>query len=262
MENLNVSIIQSDLQWESIEANLGNFEEKIWEIKEPVDLIILPEMFTTGFSMKPKPLAELMNGKTHNWMRMIAEQRKAVVVGSCIITEKNQFFNRLLVVYPDGKTLHYDKKHLFTLGGEAVEYTPGKEPLIFDLKGWKIKTGICYDLRYPVWARLKTTEENPYEYDLIFFVANWPAPRIHAWDILLSARAIENFSYSIGVNRIGTDPTGADYPGHSSAYNFKGEELVNSREAEILNVTLDRDELEDFRARYPFIRDSDQFELK
>ncbi len=262
MKNLKVSIIQSDLQWESIEANLGNFEEKIWEINEPTDLIILPEMFTTGFSMKPKPLAELMNGKTHNWMRMIAAQRKAVVAGSCIITEKSKFFNRLLVVFPDGKTLHYDKKHLFTLGGEDVEFTPGKEQLTFDLNGWKIRTGICYDLRFPIWGKSKTTKETPFEYDLIFNVANWPAPRIHAWDVLLSARAIENISYSIGVNRLGSDPSGASYPGHSSAYNFKGEQLIHSKESGILNVTLEREALETFRKRYPFLKDSDQFELK
>ncbi|MEQ8882278.1 MAG: nitrilase family protein [Cyclobacteriaceae bacterium] len=262
MENLKVSLVQSDIVWENIDANLAHYEELIWGIKEETDLILLPEMFSTGFTMKPKPVAELMNGKTHNWMRMIAAQRKAVVAGSCVITEKNEFYNRLLVVSPDGSTNYYNKKHLFTPGGEGASYTTDHKDLIFELKGWKIRTRICYDLRFPIWARSKKQDDNPYEYDLIFYLANWPAPRIHAWNTLLSARAIENLSYSIGVNRIGTDATGANYPGHSAAYNFRGEEMAFSTTEEIMNVTLDRAELEEFRSKYPFQKDADQFELR
>ncbi len=262
MEDLRVSIVQSDIAWENIDANLAQYEEMIWKADAEADLILLPEMFTTGFTMKPKPLAELMNGKTHNWMRMIAAQRKAVIAGSVIITEKNEFFNRLLVVFPDGSTLHYNKKHLFTLSGEDVAYSTDHKDLIFELKGWKIRTRICYDLRFPVWARSRIKGDNPYEYDLIFYLANWPSPRIHAWNTLLSARAIENVSYSIGVNRIGKDPLGASYPGQSAVYNFKGEEMAFTTKEEVIHVTLNWDELEEFRTRYPFQKDADQFELR
>ncbi|XOV92096.1 MAG: nitrilase family protein [Bacteroidota bacterium] len=261
MEDLKVSLVQTDILWESIESNLAHCEELIWQIKGDTDLIILPEMFSTGFTMEPKPLAELMNGKTHNWMRMIAAQRNAVVAGSCIITENKNFYNRFLVVSPDGSTQYYNKKHLFTLSGEDVAYATDHKDLVFELKGWKIKTRICYDLRFPIWGRSKGQPGNPYEYDVIIYVANWPAPRIHAWNTLLSARAIENVSYSVGVNRVGEDPTGHKYPGHSAAYNFKGEEIAFITKEEIVNVTLEREPLDAFRARYPFHEDADQFEL-
>lgn len=262
MEDLKVSLVQSDIEWENIDANLAHYEEMIWNKDSETDLILLPEMFTTGFTMEPKPLAELMNGKTHKWMKMIAAQRQAVVTGSYIITENKEFFNRILVVWPNGDTVHYNKKHLFTLAGEDAAFSTDHKDLIFELKGWKIRTRICYDLRFPIWARSKKQGDNPYEYDLIFYLANWPSARIHSWNVLLGARAIENVSYSIGVNRVGKDPKGFEYTGHSAVYNFLGEEIAFSKKEEVIDVTLNWEELSNFRQRYPFHEDADNFELK
>ena len=262
MKDLKVTLVQSDLYWEDIGANLSMFEEKIRAITEPTDLILLPEMFTTGFSMKSKELSELMNGKTHKWMKMMAEDSKAVISGSYIVTENNQFYNRLIMVYPDGMTRHYDKRHLFGLGGENAAYSPGKDVGLFEINGWRIKPGICYDLRFPVWARSRKSIDDLYEYDLIFYVANWPSPRIHAWDTLLAARAIENLAYCVGVNRLGEDITGATYPGHSAAYNFKGDQLGYTEKDVCLTVQLDARHLQTFRDKYPFQKDADSFDFK
>lgn len=260
--DLRISMIQSDIYWENIEANLSTFEEKIWQIKGETDLIVLPEMFTTGFSMNVKSLAEPMNSKTLRWMKQQAAQTKAAVVGSYIIREKNAFFNRLFCVHPNGTFQYYDKRHLFGLAGENQDYSSGNVRIILDIKGWKIFPLICYDLRFPVWSRSQKSDNNLYEYDALLYVANWPKPRISSWDVLLKARAIENISYCIGVNRIGTDGVNAEYVGHSAIYDFLGEEISFSEKEEILQTVLNARKLELFRLKFPFQNDADSFEVK
>ncbi len=261
MNDLRVTIIQSDLYWENIDANLGMFEEKIWQIQGETDLIVLPEMFTTGFSMNPQKFAEPMKSKTFRWMKQQAAQTKAVIIGSYIINEGGTFFNRLFGVYPDGQFYYYDKHHLFGLAGEDQEYSSGEKRLIVDIKGWKILPLICYDLRFPVWARSQKNEKELYEYDIVLYVANWPKPRIHAWDTLLAARAIENISYSIGANRMGVDGVNANYIGHSAVYNFLGERLAYSETEQIIQAQLSYRNLELFRSKFPFQRDADDFKI-
>ena len=262
IDELKIALIQSDLHWENVEANLAMFEEKIWTLKHPVDVLVLPEMFTTGFSMNARELAEVHKTKTFKWMQQQAAQTKAVVIGSAIIKEGEPIYNRLYAVYPDGSFHHYDKKHRFGLAGEDQDYTAGKSRVIIDVKGWKIMPLICYDLRFPVWARSRSSQESLFEYDALIYVANWPEPRVNAWEALLTARAIENTSYCIGVNRVGDDGVGAHYVGHSAAYNYKGEQLVFSEEEEILYASLTKEDLLAFRKRFPFQADADDFELK
>lgn len=261
MEDLTISLIQSDLHWEQVEANLAMFEEKIWSIKGPTDLIILPEMFTTGFSMNASKMAEPVGGKTFKWLRQMAKQKNAAITGSYIVKEGNDYFNRLYFVYPDGSSEHYDKKHLFTLAREHESYTAGKERLILTFKGWRIHTMICYDLRFPVWARSQKNPSDDYEYDLLLYVANWPSARVNAWDTLLKARAIENLAFCAGVNRIGMDPFPKYYPGHSAVYSYKGDELVFSSDDQILTTTLSANALKEFRTKFPFQADADTFDL-
>ena len=195
------------------------------------------------------------------WMQQQAAQTKAVIAGSYIVQENGQYFNRFCAVYPDGGAYFYDKKHLFSLAGETEGFSPGVSKMTFKIKGWKIMPLICYDLRFPVWARSRKTAEELYEYDSLLYVANWPKPRIKAWDTLLSARAIENIAYCIGVNRLGTDGVGAEYIGHSAVYNYKGEQLSFSESDEIIENSLNYRELELFRNRFPFQKDGDEFEL-
>ncbi|MEQ8471559.1 MAG: amidohydrolase [Marinoscillum sp.] len=260
-QTLRTALIQADLHWESAGANLAMFEEKIWTIKEPQDLIILPEMFTTGFSMNPQNLAEVHGTTTFKWMQQQAAQTRAVIMGSCIIREGDKYFNRLYVVYPDGHSIHYDKKHRFGLAGEDKDYTAGEERVIVEVNGWRVMPLVCYDLRFPVWARSRRSPHALYEYDVLVYVANWPEPRVNAWDTLLAARAIENTAYTIGVNRIGEDGNGANYVGHSAIYDFKGVQQSFSSKEEILLTTLDREDLASFRKRFPFQADADDFEL-
>lgn len=261
MHDLKVALIQSDLHWENIDANLAMFEEKIWKVRSKPDLIVLPEMFTTGFTMRARELAEPMNSKTFRWMKQQAAQTKAVVMGSYIVTEQGRYFNRMIAMLPDGTWHQYDKRHLFALAGEAKDYTPGTERLVFEWKGWKICPMICYDLRFPVWAR-NTWEDDVAAFDLLVYMANWPAPRNNAWDTLLQARAIENLCYSIGVNRTGTDGVGAEYVGHSGVYNHKGQEVVTDAEKPcILETRLSYEEMAAFRSRFPFYLEADKFEL-
>ncbi|MFT4736940.1 MAG: putative amidohydrolase [Cyclobacteriaceae bacterium] len=254
---LRVTIVQEDLYWENIEANLAHLEEKIWSHEESSDLIVLPEMFTTGFSMNPASLAEPRNSKTFRWMKQQAEQHKAVVCGSYIINEDAKYYNRFYAVYPNGQFLHYDKRHLFTLAGESC-YEAGIERKFFVVKGFNIMPNICYDLRFPVWSRQQLT----HEYDLLLYVANWPAPRIAAWDTLLKARAIENLSYAAGVNRVGRDGAEKMYVGHSNAYDYLGQPFLDLQEEAFINtVTFDLQKLDQFRADFPFHQEADQFEM-
>ena len=260
MKDLTISLIQADLHWEEIDANLAMFEEMIWSIDQ-TDLIILPEMFTTGFSMNAEKLAEPPGGKTFKWMRQLATQRNAAITGSYIIRDQGNYYNRLYFVFPDGSSEQYDKKHLFNLAAEGETYTPGTERLIVDYKGWKIHPLICYDLRFPVWARSVKKDGQLYEYDLVLYVANWPDTRVNAWDTLLQARAIENQAYSAGVNRVGKDGSEKNYNGHSAIYSPKGIERAFSDKEAILTVQLSAQELLTYRKGFPFQADADGFEL-
>jgi predicted amidohydrolase len=254
---MKVALIQSSLFWENPKANRNYFEGKINAIIEKVDLIVLPEMFTTGFSMNPKSLAETMQGETISWLQSLAKAKKSAITGSLIVKENNNFFNRLVFVFPSGEIQLYDKRHLFTLAGEDKVYTSGKEKLIVDYLGWKICPLVCYDLRFPVFAR------NMEDYDLLLYVANWPKPRINAWDILLKARSVENMCYTIGVNRIGFDESKFEYVGHSQAVDFLGNYNLEPQETEgVFIVELNKEKLLETRKKLGFLNDRDAFELK
>ncbi len=256
MQDLTVSLIQTELHWENTGANLAMLEEKIWQINQPADLIILPEMFNTGFSMKADALAEPMNFTTFKWMKQQAAQTGAVVTGSYIVKEDGKYFNRLIWMQPDGQWASYDKRHLFRMATEHDVYTPGSKKIVQEWKGWKICPLVCYDLRFPVWSR------NTENYDLLLYVANWPAARVQAWDILLQARAVENLSYVAGVNRTGTDGNEVSYNGHSALYNFKGETVLACGEQQgIYTTTLSKDALAAFREKFPAHLDADRFTL-
>lgn len=259
---LNIAIVQTDLYWKDKVANLAMLEEKIWGVEEEVDLIILPEMFPTGFSMDAKELAEPMNLTVYKWMKQMAAQKKAVICGSAIIVDGGKYFNRFLWVEPDGKIQSYDKRHLFRMAKEHDHFSPGKSQPVFEWKGWKILPQVCYDLRFPIWSRNHHDSEGM-AFDLMIYVASWPAPRASAWDILLPARAVENLSYSIGVNRVGTDGNQIPYVGHSSAFDFKGNTLLHLGENESIGVvTLNKEELLAYREKFPAWMDSDSFEIK
>ncbi|MEM6360999.1 MAG: amidohydrolase [Bacteroidota bacterium] len=261
MQDLNVTLIQTKLHWQSTGANLAMFEEKIWCIEDPTDLIILPEMFNTGFSMEADRLAEPMNFTTFKWVKQMAKQTKAVVVGSAIIKENGSCFNRLLWMRPDGSFEIYDKRHLFRMADEHDHFSAGKQKLVVSLKGWKICPLICYDLRFPVWSRNQNVDGRP-EFDVLIYTANWPSPRVNAWDTLLRARAIENLSYCIGLNRIGVDGNGIEYLGHSVVIEPKGNAIceLEGNEA-IRTITLSKEDLVNYRKKFPAYLDSDQFEI-
>jgi predicted amidohydrolase len=256
-EKLKIAVIQTDLVWENAFENRLQLSNKIRAITETVDVIILPEMFTTGFSMQPENLAETMQGETVLWMQKIASEKNAALCGSVIISEENKYYNRFLFVYPSGKVEYYNKRHLFTLAGEEKVYSAGSKKLIIDFKGWKICPLVCYDLRFPVWSR------NTNDYDLLIYVANWPKPRVNAWDALLKARSIENMSYVVGVNRVGFDANNFEYLGHSAVYDCLGEPLVSpiNNEQEIV-VELNKEHLVKTRQRFNFLNDQDSFEIK
>ena len=259
--DLRVALVQTDLHWQDKTANLAMLEEKIWTLKNSCDLIVLPEMFPTGFSMDSATLAEPMNLQVHKWMKQLAAQTGSVITGTVIISEGGNYYNRLLWVAPDGNTQSYDKRHLFRMANEDASFTPGEQLPIFSLKGWKICPQICYDLRFPIWARNHWNDGNA-AYDLLFYVASWPAARISAWDTLLPARAIENLSYAFGVNRVGVDGNQIAYNGHSAAYDFKGETLVNLKEQEQIQViTLNYTALEEYRSKFPAWKDADNFTI-
>lgn len=258
MSTLIITGIQSSLHWEDKEANLQMFEEKIFSISQPTEIVVLPEMFSTGFSMQPKKLAEPMDGESVEWMKRIAAKKKIILTGSVIIEEDRNFYNRLVWVLPNGQIGYYDKRHLFAYGDEDQHYTAGKKRLIASVKGWKINLMVCYDLRFPVWSR----QQGDFEYDVLIYVANWPERRVHAWTTLLRARAIENQSYVIGVNRTGDDGNKIPYTGESMAVNPMGEILYHKNDEEdVFTVTLDRSDLEKTREKFPFWKDADQFKI-
>ena len=262
MRDLTITLIQSDLHWHDIDANLAMFEEKIWQIEGKPDIILLPEMFNTGFTNATGLLAEMMNMKTFRWMKQQAAQTGAVIAGSLIIREENRYYNRLIWMEPDGNFRTYDKKHLFRMAEEHHHFSAGKEKLLVELHGWKICPMICYDLRFPVWNRNQWKKDQAHEYDLLIFVANWPAKRILAWDTLLKARAIENQSYVAGLGRVGKDGNDIAYNGHSTLIDPLGEVLhFQEDEESIITATLSKSNLEKIRAGFPAYQDGDSFHI-
>lgn len=263
MQDLNVTLIQSELYWEEIGANLSSLEEKIWQINGPTDVIVLPEMFTTGFTMNAATLAEHMNMRTFKWMRQVAEQTGALIVGSYIVVEDGKYFNRLLWMEPGGIFKTYDKRHLFRMAAEHNTYSQGNALLLAEWKGWRVCPLVCYDLRFPVWSRNRFDKDlNGLSYDLLIYVANWPSARVEAWDALLQARAIENLCYSVGVNRVGMDGNGIPYNGHSAVYSPKGETLFYQEDLEtIKTVALNGEELRSYREKFPAYLDADDFSI-
>ena len=252
-----IALVQTNLIWENPAENRRLIELQIANLNELVDLIVLPEMFTTGFTMYPKAVAESMDGETISWMRKIAKENDAAITGSLVISENGNFYNRLVFVFPDGSLQHYDKRHLFSFAGEDKEYSAGKDKLIVEHKGFKICLLICYDLRFPVFSR------NVENYDVLLYVANWPKIRTNAWDILLKARAVENMCYVIGVNRTGFDGNNHEYEGHSQVVNYLGNYEITPTENEGLFVTLlDKEILLETRKKMAFLDDKDEFIIK
>src|SRR5690606_24374018 len=263
MQDLKITLIQADLYWEEIDANLSSFEEKIWQIGQDTDVIVLPEMFTTGFTMNAPKLAEHMNMRTFKWMRQMADQTGALILGSFIARVHDRYYNRLVWMEPNGNTKTYDKRHLFRMANEQKTYSAGESLLIGSWKGWRICPLVCYDLRFPVWSRNRfdiTTRK--LAYDLLICVANWPTARIDVWDTLLKARAIENLCYTAGVNRVGQDGNGIEYNGHSSIVNPKGEAIFTLEGVDTLKtIELNAHSLQAFRDKFPAYLDGDEFSI-
>ncbi|HEV2354379.1 MAG TPA: nitrilase family protein [Puia sp.] len=296
MSTLSVTTIQTDLCWEDKLANLRQLGEKIDRIDDHTELVILPEMFSTGFSMRPAELAEPMDGRTVEWMRNVAARKKVILTGSIIVAENGRYFNRLIWMLPTGKCGHYDKRHRFAYGGEDDQYTAGNKRLVASVKGWKVLLLICYDLRFPVWSRQRVAAAgtaaamavNPVvnpastsaaaghaapregaasapslEYDLILYVANWPERRSLAWKTLLPARAVENQSFVIGVNRVGSDGNNIAYAGDSMVIDPLGETIYHAgRGEDVHTLTIEKEHLETIRSRFPFWRDADHFYIE
>ena len=278
MSHLTFTLIQTNLHWEDKAANLQMLEEKINSIQHPTQIIVLPEMFNTGFSMKPEELAEPMNGPAVEWMKKIAAEKRVIVAGSLMVKEEmiqagetvptQQYFNRLIWMLPNGQHGVYDKRHLFAYADEDKHYTAGTKRLIASVNGWKINLMVCYDLRFPVWARQAPSQPPPSgeeltpEYDVLIYVANWPERRVHAWKTLLTARAIENQCYVIGVNRTGNDGNAFYYSGNSMIVDAMGEVLYEKEhEEDVFTITLSKEKLEEIRHKLPFLKDGDAFSI-
>lgn len=274
MSHLTFSLVQTKLFWEDPSANLSMLETKIRSIQHPTHIIVLPEMFSTGFSMQPEKLAEEMDGPTVEWMRRMAAEKKVILTGSIILRETvngangpaQQYFNRLIWMLPNGQYATYDKRHLFGFAGEDQHYTAGSKRLIASVNGWKICLQICYDLRFPVWSRQmpeqETAELPNAEYDVLLYVANWPERRIHAWKTLLTARAIENQCYAIGVNRVGEDGNGIYHNGNSMVIDALGSVLYEQEHEEAIHtITLSKEALTEVRTKMPFLKDADAFRI-
>lgn len=255
-DTLKIALFQTDIVWENIDANLDQLDTKVANMSDDVELLIFPEMFATGFSMNPSQNFETMEGKVVKWMQNVSKKHQVATVGSVIIKEDHNFYNRLVFSHPSGELEYYDKRHLFTYGGEDKEYSQGNKRLILDYKGWKICPLICYDLRFPVWSR------NDQDFDLLIFIANWPKPRISAWDTLLQARAIENMCYSIGVNRVGVDGNKLEYVGHSQVNDMLGKSLVKSiGKEDVIELVIDKTALKNAREKFRFLNDKDEFKI-
>ncbi len=277
MSSLTITTIQTGVQWEDKSANLKRLEELILAIPETTELVILPEMFSTGFSMRPQPLAERMDGPTLAWMQEIAARKKIVLTGSIIIEEEGKYYNRLIWMLPNGQYGSYDKRHRFAYAGEHEQYTAGHKRLIASVKGWRVLLLVCYDLRFPVWSR-QAPQRQPavggssdaaapgdaeLEYDLLLYVANWPESRSHAWKTLLQARAIENQCFVAGVNSVGKDGNDIYYSGDTMVLDPLGATLYHAAEKdETHTLTLRKEDLGRARQRFPFWRDADHFSIE
>lgn len=262
MSTLSITTIQTNLSWEDKKANLKMLEEKIKSISVKTELVVLPEMFSTGFSMKPELLAEKMDGESVSWMMRVAQENKIILTGSLIIEEQGKYFNRLIWMLPNKQFGYYDKRHLFAYAGEHEHYNRGEKRLIASVKGWRINLQVCYDLRFPVWSRqsARSTETGEPEYDLLIYVANWPERRNHAWKTLLQARAIENQCYVVGVNRVGNDGNAIYHSGDSMVVDPMGAVLyTKAHEEDIHSITIQKETLEEIRAKLPFLKDADDF---
>ena len=254
---MKIALIQSNLYWEDASKNRNNFESKINQVNSEVNLIVLPEMFSTGFTMNASAVAETMQGETVLWMQSIATQKNAAITGSVVIVENEKYYNRMLFVFPSGEIQYYNKRHLFSLAGEDQTYTSGTQKVVIDYLNWKICLQVCYDLRFPVFAR------NVENYDLLLYIANWPKIRTNAWDILLKARAVENLSYVVGVNRIGLDAHNYEHIGHSQAVDFLGNYILEPQETEgVFIVELEKNAMLKTRKKLDFLSDKDVFEIK
>ena len=279
MSSLTITTIQASVQWEDKRANLKQLEERILAIPEPTELVVLPEMFSTGFSMRPKALAERMDGPTVAWMQQIAARKKIILTGSLIVEEDGNYYNRLIWMLPNGQYGYYDKRHRFAYAGENEEYTAGHKRLIASVKGWKVLPLVCYDLRFPVWSRQtpRPAQESDdreaatgappgageLEYDLLLYVANWPERRSHAWKTLLQARAIENQCFVAGVNRIGNDGNEIYHSGDTMIIGPLGETLYSAAaNDEAFTLTLRKDDLARVRQHFPFWQDADRFSIE
>lgn len=258
IKNISVSFIQADIVWENKFENLDLFSQKLNSLMNTSDLIILPEMFNSGFSLNPENNFEDENGETISWLRREAVEKNVAIAGSLIIKENNNFYNRFVFTYPNGDVKFYNKRHLFRMAGEHNFYTAGNQKVVVEYLGWKIILLVCYDLRFPVWSR---NIDN--EYDMMIYVANWPDSRISQWKTLLAARAIENQAYVVGVNRVGTDGNGFYYSGFSKIINPKGEDLIYTQKNEIVSKTveLDYQKLMKYREGFPVSSDADNFLL-
>jgi len=263
MKNIKITVIQSDLIWEDREANLANFEIKISKLKNKQDLIVLPEMFNTAFSMKPEVFAEHSHSTTQKWMQRMSAESNSYIAGSYMVNEGGNYYNRFIIMSPDGSFQKYDKRHLFRMGGEHKHFAAGVDSLIFKINGWKIKAQICYDLRFPVFAK-NNYNEGVYDYDAIIYVANWPKVRNHIWETLLRARALENQSVVIGVNRIGEDANNLAHAGSSCIIDAKGDYIISPKQDEefIATAELNYDDLQSFRNKFTVGLDWDNFEIK
>ncbi len=260
MSSLTISIIQTNLFWEDKVANLQMLETKINAIPH-TEIVFLPEMFSTGFSMQPEKFAEKMDGHTVAWMKHVAANKKIILCGSLMIEENGQYFNRLIWMLPNGQMGTYDKRHLFAYAKEDEHYTAGNKRLIASVKGWSINLMVCYDLRFPVWARQKKTTTD-FEYDMLVYVANWPERRRHAWRTLLQARAIENQCYCVGVNRVGEDGNEIEHSGDSMLVDPLGGVIYQIANGEdVFTTTLQKEDLDNVRAQFPFWKDADDFML-
>ncbi len=281
MASLTITTIQTNLAWENKAANLQVLENKINDLEDKTEIVVLPEMFSTGFSMQPKLFAETMEGESLLWMKEVAAKNKIILTGSLIIQENENYYNRLIWMLPNGQYGYYDKRHLFAFGEEDKHYTAGNKRLIASVKGWKINLQICYDLRFPVWARNRALQTDKRagessltlpekataifspEYDLLIYVANWPERRNHAWKTLLCARAIENQCYVVGVNRVGRDGNNINHSGNSLVIDPLGEVLYHvADEEDVFTITLQKEHVEEVRAKFPFWKDGDNFNLR
>ena len=263
MSTLSFTIIQTQLYWEDKAANLDMLSQKIKNIQEYTEIIVLPEMFNTGFSMQPEKFAETMEGPTIDWMKRLSEEKRAIITGSLIIVDGGKYYNRLVWILPNGQLGYYNKRHLFAFAGEDEHYTPGNKRLIASVKGWKINLQICYDLRFPIWARQQLSEEVDKEYDILLYVANWPEKRNHAWKTLLTARAIENQCFTIGVNRVGVDGNNIVHSGDSMVVGPLGEVLYHcAHEEDIFHIQLQKEEINHTRTQFPFWKDADFFVIQ